>query len=363
MDRKTKKQSIRDMAIEVGEVYARQLEVWESTERQATALAEALYSSSGLEPHVPPEQWGWWNGAAAIADFGVEGAVLGRLVEACDEILSRILQTQQGGDALARGEIGAVRSILISAYNFKPGMSSMERLTEMAQGFGPRDTSKDVRRDYRCVDATAGASVWTPEGEAVDPHQNCGVGIRTDNNLYECDRPMGHDGRHSGAVPGGRGWSEENSRIAFRNEDQTRGSKMDIKIEPGNVDNLPGIGLLLRVTVGGIRVAMAEASDEFLKKSELEYGIDEDHVYRELESGLQSYMMRTVKRVTTLTHRDTHGNGMYRGRVLVQENSVLTAHFVHYDFSDGTTGPESVSEYVRESFRRTIHEATAKAIS
>jgi hypothetical protein len=128
---------------------------------------------------------------------------------------------------------------------------------------------------------------------------------------------------------------------------------MDIKIEPGNVDNLPGIGLLLRVTVGGIRV----------KKSELEYGIDEDHVYRELESGLQSYMMRTVKRVTTLTHRDTHGNGMYRGRVLVQENSVLTAHFVHYDFSDGTTGPESVSEYVRESFRRTIHEATAKAIS
>lgn len=330
MDRKTKNQSIRAMAIEVGEVHAQQLEAWEATRSQALALAEALYSSSGLEPHVPPEQWGWWNGAAAIADFGVDGAVLGRLVEACDDILSRMLQPQQGGDALVRGEIGAVRSILISASNFKPGMSIMGRLTELVEGF----ITKDEVKEPEACEATI-------------------TGIDT----YVCSLPRGHAGSHSGES-GGRNVSilrQRNGKPGIQTE-------IDARIEFVNVDDLPDVGFRLIVTVCGDKVASAEASNEFLDRSSLEFELDRVHIHEELALALLDHMRGTGKHVTILSWKETNGNGLMLARVLTRKNSDLTAHFVYYDFSDGTTGPESVPEYVRDSFRRTIHEATAKGI-
>lgn len=342
MDPKTRIQGLRNSALEMAEQHGQYLESWELARAQAAALGEALYSVSGLEPLVPLEQWDWTS-----------TSIPSRLAQACDNILSLMLQPQQGGDAEAREAIAAVRNILISASDFKPGMSSMERLTELVKGFIPRGTSKDVRKNYRCVDATVGASVWTP---AEEPNP-LSLSIKT----IGPDEPIEI---RSTFMCESHEQYESIIEMLSSSDDSTRKRRpeMIVRIEPVNVDNLDGVGLLLKVTVGGIKVATAEASDEFLKKSNLEFGIDKDQVYEELELALQNYMRRTAKRVTVLTRHDTHGNGMFRGRVLVQENSLLFAHFVYYDFSDGSTGPESIPDYVRNSFRRSVHEVTLQSM-
>ena len=347
MDPKTSIQGLRNSALEMADQHGRYLESWELARAQAAALGEALYSASGLEPPVPLEQWDWTS-----------ASIPSRLVQACDNILRRMLQPQQGGDAEVREAIGGVRNILISASDFKPGMSSMERLTELVQGFAPRDTSKDVRRDYKCMDATVEASVWEPVERAdhLETPEICEAVI-TGNNTYVCDLHKGHTGSHSGPM------SREVSILRQRNGKPGIQTEIDARIETVNVDDLPGIGLRLRVTICGDQVATAEASDEFLERSSLEFGFDKDHVQEELASALLDHMRGAGKRVTLLSWDDAYGNGLMRGRILIQKNSNLMANFAYYDFSDGSTGPESIPEYIRNCFRNTFHESLLRSMS
>lgn len=343
MDPKTRIQGLRNSALEMAEQHGQYLESWELARAQAAALGEALYSVSGLEPLVPLEQWDWTS-----------TSIPSRLAQACDNILSLMLQPQQGGDAEAREAIAAVRNILISASDFKPGMSSPGRLTELVKGFIPRDTSKDVRKNYRCVDATVGASVWTPAEEpnplslsikTIGPDEP--IEIRS---TFMCESHEQYEAILEQFSEGGDSTPKQVHEI-------------DARMEVVNVDDLPDIGLRLRVTICGDQVATAEASDEFLERSSLEFGFDKDHVQEELASALLDHMRGVGKRVTVLSWDDAYGNGLMRGRILIQKNSNLMANFAYYDFSDGSTGPESIPEYIRNCFRNTFHESLLRSMS
>ncbi len=341
--------SLREMALEVGEIHAHFLEVWEARKQQSAALSSALYSLSGLEPqaHRPTPDGEPWVTCPAL------------LVQACDNILSRMLGPQQGGDAEARETIEAVRAILISASKLKPGMSKMGRLTAILNDWNGQNEGQNEPAGLTIMSIKN----FSPEdplviNDAIFSHQNqweaiepveeppiCGATI-TGNDKYECYLHNGHGGSHLG-------------RSIDYIDVSKRESKLDISIEMDGAHlevRDRRIGLFLRGKIGDNQVVSAEASDDFVKRSWIDCGIGRGKVYKELSSAIRSYMMRTSERVTVLSWKDIHSNGMVRGRILVQENSHLIAHFVNYDFSDGTTGPESLPEYVLNWFRRSVHE-------
>ena len=327
MDPKTRIQGLRNSALEMADQHGRYLESWELARAQAAALGEALYSASGLEPPVPLEQWDWTS-----------ASILSRLVQACDNILRRILQPQQGGDAEVREAIMAVRNILISASDFKPGMSSLGRLTKILKDWTGQDKGQN---------------------ESIKEPLICGSRFGPMRDTLKCTLPKGHIEAHCGSSGGSvEMWPRRPINLYSKNQ-----SEIDARIETVNVDDIPDIGLRLRVTICGDQVATAEASDEFLERSSLEFGFDKGHIQEELASALLDHMRGVGKRVTVLSWDDAYGNGLMRGRILIQKNSNLMANFAYYDFSDGSTGPESIPEYIRNCFRNTFHESLLRSMS
>lgn len=147
-------------------------------------------------------------------------------------------------------------------------------------------------------------------------------------------------------------------------ERQARKSEVNVRIE---VERGPEHfqGISLRAMVDGNQVASAAASPDHLNLAWNDFIKTSSQIFEEMKASLRNHVRGLLERVTVLESKSVPQMSMFKGRVLVREgtsNVKLVPRFVNYDLSTGETGPDSVDDHIRNSFRRHVHNSLLRRL-